>query len=1557
MDLNKTRRKALLKQQTNELLEAETQEEIDEINNRYDNLLNKLSEKPASQNLQPTSDSKMEIIKTNFLTLGITEGNDFANNELQKLNYSDSQIRDTIRQWNDEKNQTNYDKIYSEPLTKLKNKTAILEHAKKMGVSNGREIDDNKFYNISFDMNNLGAGNKRLGDAKNDQLKSTAGKVFAEVLQKYPDYEAGVFGADEFIIYDKTKNEPIPDEIAKKIIKEINEKYNNEIFGFTDNFGNKIIVFSPSFSHSKGSNLKSISDIEAQDYKKKLSEDERYWHIINLENGKVYRILGRGETEKGIEKEIIKANPKLYDKIINALNKALKDKTLSENQKQKLEKSLEIWYNKEKRSDLDVSQFLRYDISRGTHTPISESNMEGQGIQQQRGMGSVSGGEVFRNAQPAATGEITESEKNDTQSQSNIKLSLSKTPINNKVDFNRLQNSINQIKQNWKNSPQIIALQTANELPENIKLLAIDNLENVEGAFDTDNDTIYLVAENLLSLTRAQEVLFHETIGHYGLEKMLGDEFDKILTLIYRNIGADGLRKIAEEYSLDLSNAEDLKLALKEYLARFSEKVTDMSLLDKIISKIREFLRKIFPYLKFSFIEIKNLIKKSRDFVEGKNEIKNKLLNVNPENKNIKFSLKPTSDTSAESDLSVYAKEQLTKENQDLLEAEFKAGTRVGFSNAWKNVWKIAKRTYSEKINNLEENIETEYQRGVQKGFEKKTVRKDKLITQLKTNLESEFQRGLVTGWDKMNKKAIQRYEYYREKIEEMKDKNLKKIFIQQILIDYAKAKLPVRLRGPLLGWIRNTATELNLEKAKAHIDNIAEEDNKKQLIINFKKFFDKFDFKNEVVTYTDYSGETFTNAKYLKDVQKILEKLDFNKPTDETIGSLQNLKEEWIRQQQKQQSEIQDIVEARQSAHPHSELYKKGLLWNIVKDIERLEKTPVKDMSYFDLKNLFDLVKNTYHLAKMSGLFILDEKKVEFEAKLYEITAEVLEGAEIEEGVKNSLNTEKAHYPIKSKLKEILKKLKETKKIDTADLKELWKNIPKVSEFRKEFHYKSLSPETLVKMIGPKAHDFFFKQWNKGYTEMLTYRQKSLDSFKNYLEENDIDLNKWYEIIDIENDIKLSKNERLWFYVNSKNMKNITHIIGREFDGNSGGIMINGKKFFITPEQFNTILNSITEEERKLGDFIFDFFDAQYEKMNEMFVKENGYEMPRAMFYFPIEVEGSELAQSSQQEKMFDEITQNYELFRASLNKGFTEQRTGAANAVTGDIWGQVYRNINTASNYIGYALAVRNINRMIYDPKKVFKTAIIAKFGIEYWNALAMHNKNIASEYKVFNNFDKAIGWFRKNYTTAILALPNFLTPIKNYLALFNAMARMDAFEVAKAFYNVQFYTPLLISMDYIKKIAVDPKYIKNFIEDVKNGESEYKAIEKKWSELSPIIRERMNMGFNKETKQIMLSKGAVQQIYNTKNIREILMSGIQYTDKKTTLAVAEAAFNIKMKELQKDNISDIDKIKAAVEYAEQMVRSTQPMSDALFLSLYQQGNAWEKLFTMFTSDSNRI
>lgn len=171
-------------------------------------------------------------------------------------------------------------------------------------------------------------------------------------------------------------------------------------------------------------------------------------------------------------------------------------------------------------------------------------------------------------------------------------------PSQAKTDVSKVRAAVDAIVSVWKGPPAVEVVQSVNDIADAKIRRAVmqDNATNAEG-FVAPDGTVYLIADNLESVERAKAVLFHEALGHVGLEKLFRGELDSALAALYKSNGNIRTQTDAwlaanpEAYAKD---TDRVARAVEEVLAEMSENgQIRPNMLKRIAAIIRNFARKL----------------------------------------------------------------------------------------------------------------------------------------------------------------------------------------------------------------------------------------------------------------------------------------------------------------------------------------------------------------------------------------------------------------------------------------------------------------------------------------------------------------------------------------------------------------------------------------------------------------------------------------------------------------------------------------------------------------------------------------------------------------------------------------------------------------------------------------------------------------------------------------------------------------------------------------------------------------------------------------------------
>lgn len=169
---------------------------------------------------------------------------------------------------------------------------------------------------------------------------------------------------------------------------------------------------------------------------------------------------------------------------------------------------------------------------------------------------------------------------------------------------------INSVTSKWKNTPDITVVKSLDDLePDVAKSIDPDAIGVV-----MPEGKVVINMENVDSPDTLNAVLFHETLGHYGLGQKFGDELDNTLVNLYDNTKEDGFKSAVDNWIKENPDAypEDpnpVARAAEEVLAQMSEKgVLPPSIINTLKNVVKDFGRKLGIDIKYSDREITTIL-------------------------------------------------------------------------------------------------------------------------------------------------------------------------------------------------------------------------------------------------------------------------------------------------------------------------------------------------------------------------------------------------------------------------------------------------------------------------------------------------------------------------------------------------------------------------------------------------------------------------------------------------------------------------------------------------------------------------------------------------------------------------------------------------------------------------------------------------------------------------------------------------------------------------------------------------------------------------------------
>jgi hypothetical protein len=186
----------------------------------------------------------------------------------------------------------------------------------------------------------------------------------------------------------------------------------------------------------------------------------------------------------------------------------------------------------------------------------------------------------------------------------------------------QIQRAVDKLTLNWLKKPDIHILDTMADAPEPVR--AVWERQNAQGAMGNIEGFhwrggVYLVSDQMHSGSDIIRVLYHESLGHYGLRNSF-PTLDPVLRQVAR-AKPEEMRTKALQYGLDLTNERQRMTAAEELLAEMAQTRPEIGFVRQAVAAIRTFLRENIPgfdSLKLTDDEIiRNFLAPARAFVEN----------------------------------------------------------------------------------------------------------------------------------------------------------------------------------------------------------------------------------------------------------------------------------------------------------------------------------------------------------------------------------------------------------------------------------------------------------------------------------------------------------------------------------------------------------------------------------------------------------------------------------------------------------------------------------------------------------------------------------------------------------------------------------------------------------------------------------------------------------------------------------------------------------------------------------------------------------------------------
>jgi len=199
----------------------------------------------------------------------------------------------------------------------------------------------------------------------------------------------------------------------------------------------------------------------------------------------------------------------------------------------------------------------------------------------------------------------------------NPDIRFSRGDIGPGLNFDRALQLKNELTAKWgENAPNVVVVRSAEAFPASAK--ADPAYRRAEGLYN-GSPTVWINAGAITNEARFGQVLAHEAIGHYGVERVVGKSdwgqiVDAIDTLASTRSGSPALQAVLDSVSKRYGTV-DRETFAKEAIAVMAERGIRNSFTNRVIAAVRRFLRRVMPSLQWSETDVRDLLSQADGFL------------------------------------------------------------------------------------------------------------------------------------------------------------------------------------------------------------------------------------------------------------------------------------------------------------------------------------------------------------------------------------------------------------------------------------------------------------------------------------------------------------------------------------------------------------------------------------------------------------------------------------------------------------------------------------------------------------------------------------------------------------------------------------------------------------------------------------------------------------------------------------------------------------------------------------------------------------------------------
>ncbi len=374
--------------------------------------------------------------------------------------------------------------------------------------------------------------------------------------------------------------------------------------------------------------------------------------------------------------------------------------------------------------------------------------------------------------------------------------------------------------------------------------------------------------------------------------------------------------------------------------------------------------------------------------------------------------------------------------------------------------------------------------------------------------------------------------------------------------------------------------------------------------------------------------------------------------------------------------------------------------------------------------------------------------------------------------------------------------------------------------------------------------------------------------------------------------DLSLTEEEMLGVYLNSQNAGNLDRLIR----GNN-----------LTQKQVDKIIQAMPPDVKKFGDDMFKLIDSKFDKTSDVTAKLTGQRPEKVKGkYFPIIVDRELSKTAALRETQRDLFQQVFE--RTSVPRGFTKARVGGVDPVSLKALSSIVKHLDDVVHFNTHALPVRDVQKLIADPR--IRANITAMMGENVTNQFTPWIRDVANPRTLnITNTEKFASYLRRKSTLATLGL-NF------------SVSLLQGGSFTLTINEIGTKAALGGLIDFWKNPSKATEFIFS-----KSAQMQFRT-----------------RNFDREIRDVLRTNNIQQLMKGKPGGTDLLFAMIRGVDMLTTLPSWMGAYN--------KGMSLTGTEQAAVQFADRVVRRTQPQGSVKDLAQISRGRPWQKLWTMFYS-----